>query len=196
MIIGLLAIWLLPHSPMTAKFLNKNERAAAIEHVRVNQTGVENKTFKAYQVKELLFKDKEAWPLFFIVLLAMIDNGAVSNFSSVIIKTFGYSNARTTIIQMPSGAVSIVCTFLATYVVGLFGHRSYIIAIICLPTVLGVGLLLGLDNQQKVGKLFGVYLLNAAPAALPVWYSWVSANTAGYTKRTMRNAMTLMVCRK
>jgi len=149
---------------MTAKFLTQQEKVAAIEHVRPNQTGVENKTFKWYQVRELLFKDKETWPLFFIVLLAMIDNGAVSNFSSVIIKTFGYSDARTTIIQMPSGAVSIVCTFVATYLVGAIGNRSFMICLVCLPTVLGVGLLLGLNNQQKVGKLFGVYLLNAAPA--------------------------------
>lgn len=27
---------------------------------------------------------------------------------------------------------------------------------------------------------------------LPMIYSWNSANTAGYTKRTMRNALTLM----
>jgi hypothetical protein len=43
-----------------------------------------------------------------------------------------------------------------------------------------------------VGKLFGVYLLNSCPAMLPMIYSWNSANTSGYTKRTMRNALTLM----
>lgn len=128
---------------MSAWFLTKEERIKAIEHVRINQTGVENKHFKLYQVKELLFKDKETWPLFFITLLAMIDNGAVSNFSSVIIATFGFSNERTTIIQMPSGAVSIVATFIATYLVGSIGHRSYLIAIITLPSIIGAGLLLG-----------------------------------------------------
>lgn len=73
---------------MTAGFLNEQEKIQAVEHVRVNNTGLLNKEFKIYQVKELLFKDKETWPLFFIVLLAMIDNGAVSNFSSTVIKTF------------------------------------------------------------------------------------------------------------
>jgi hypothetical protein len=43
-----------------------------------------------------------------------------------------------------------------------------------------------------VGKLFGVYLLNSCPAMLPMVYSWNSANTSGYTKRTMRNALTLV----
>lgn len=51
---------------------------------------------------------------------------------------------------------------------------------------------LGLGDAYKVGKLFGVYLLNSCPAMLPMIYSWNSANTSGYTKRTMRNALTLM----
>lgn len=50
----------------------------------------------------------------------------------------------------------------------------------------------GLGKQYKVGKLFGVYLLNSCPAMLPIIYSWNSANTSGYTKRAMRNALTLM----
>jgi hypothetical protein len=49
-----------------------------------------------------------------------------------------------------------------------------------------------LGNGYKVGKLFGVYLLNSCPAMLPMIYSWNSANTSGYTKRTMRNALTLI----
>lgn len=74
----------------------------------------------------------------------MVDNGAVSNFSSIIIATFGFSAERTTIIQMPSGAVSIVATFLATYYIAWYGHRSYMITIVTLPSVLGAGLLLGM----------------------------------------------------
>ncbi|KAJ6019348.1 hypothetical protein N7522_001415 [Penicillium canescens] len=189
---GIAIIFLLPDNPMSASFLNDEEKIMAIEHVRVNLTGVENKHFKPYQLVELLFKDKETWPLFFITLLAMIDNGAVSNFSSIIIATFGFSTQRTTIIQMPSGAVSIIATVGATYLIGAIGHRSYMIAIITIPSILGAGLLLGLGEQYKVGKLFGVYLLNACPAMLPIIYSWNSANTSGYTKRAMRNALTLM----
>jgi MFS family permease len=138
---------------MSAWFLNDKEKIMAIEHVRVNQTGVENKHFKPHQLVELLFKDKETWPLFFITLLSMIDNGAVSNFSSIIIATFGFSTSRTTIIQMPSGAVSIVATFVATYLVGAIGHRSYIIAALMLPSILGAGLLLGMCHQSSMDLL-------------------------------------------
>jgi hypothetical protein len=142
-LIGIAAFFLLPDSPMQARFLSETEKIAAIEHVRVNATGIENKTFKMYQVKELLFKDPQTWPLFFVTLLAMIDNGAVSLFSSTIISAFGFSATRTTIIQMPSGAVSIIFTVFATYLIGSFGHRCYMIAIVTVPSVLGAALLLG-----------------------------------------------------
>ncbi|KAK9319179.1 major facilitator superfamily domain-containing protein [Lipomyces orientalis] len=191
-LIGLATIYFLPDNPMSAKFLSRGEKVLAIEHVRKNQTGVENKDFKWAHVRELLFKDAQTWPLFFITVLAMIDNGAVSNFSSIIISTFGYSNQRTTIIQMPSGAVSIIATVFATYLVAAVGERSLFVAIITVPSVIGAGLLLGLPAHLKVGKLFGVYLLNFCPAMLPIIYSWGAANTAGYTKRAMRNALTLV----
>lgn len=190
--VGIASLFLLPDSPMEARFLTEGEKIAAIEHVRVNMTGVKNKEFKPYQLSELLFKDKQTWALFFITLLAMIDNGAVSNFSSIIISTFGFSTKQTTIIQMPSGAVSIVAIFFATYFIGSFGQRCYMITVVTLPSILGAGLLLGLDNSHRIGKLFGVYLLNSCPAMLPIIYTWNSANTSGYTKRTMRNGLTLV----
>ncbi|KAK9466989.1 major facilitator superfamily domain-containing protein [Lipomyces arxii] len=191
-VVGVLTAIFLPDNPMSAPFLTREEKVLAIEHVRQNQTGVENKQFKWSHVRELLFKDEQTWPLFLITVLGMIDNGAVSNFSSIIISTFGFTNERTTIIQMPSGAVSIIATLFATYVVAIVGERALMVAFITIPSIIGAGLLLGLSDNYKVGKLFGVYLLNFCPAMLPIIYSWGAANTAGYTKRTMRNALTLM----
>jgi hypothetical protein len=52
--------------------------------------------------------------------------------------------------------------------------------------------MVGLPNSNKVGLLFGIYLLNSCPAMLPIIYTWNSANTSGYTKRAMRNGLTLV----
>lgn len=191
-IIGVATIVFLPDNPLTCKFLSEEEINAAIEHIKENQAGAENKTIKRYQIKELLIADKQTWILFFITLLTMITNGAVSNFSSVIISTFGFSNKEATIIQMPSGAVSIIATVACTYLAGFIGQRTYIMAAVCVPSILAALLLLCLNNEQKVGKLFGVYLLNAAPAILPMIYNWNSVNTSGYTKRVARNVLTLI----
>lgn len=190
-VVGVLTMIFLPDNPRTARQLTEAERIAAVEHVRVNMTGVECKVFKAYQMKQALL-DPQSWFLVAITILSMIDNGAVSNFSSIIISGFGYSNEKTTILQIPSGLVSIVAVFFSCFMVSRIGQRCYFIALLCLPSVLGAALLTGLPKANKIGQLFGVYLLNSAPALLPIVYSWSSSNVAGHTKKVTVNAMILM----
>lgn len=59
-LIGTAAFFILPDSPMTAKFLSTPEKAALLKHVSVNQTGVANKHFKWRQVLEVLL-DVQLW---------------------------------------------------------------------------------------------------------------------------------------
>lgn len=59
---------------------------------------------------------------------------------------------------MPSGAVSIVATFAATYLVGAIGHQAYIIALITLPGILAAGLLLG--KPFSIIIIFSSFLSN------------------------------------
>lgn len=42
----------LPDSPVTAKGLDEREKRIAVERLRDNQTGIENKHLKWYQVRE------------------------------------------------------------------------------------------------------------------------------------------------
>jgi hypothetical protein len=55
----------LPDSPVTAKGLSLKQRRMAVERLRENQTGVENKHLKPYQVWEA-FTDYKLY--FFFVL--------------------------------------------------------------------------------------------------------------------------------
>jgi MFS transporter, ACS family, allantoate permease len=49
-LITALCFWFLfPDSPTSAWFLTLEERAAAVQRIKENQTGVENKTFKKEQ---------------------------------------------------------------------------------------------------------------------------------------------------
>lgn len=70
---------LLPDSPVTAKFLSKEERKLAVERLRTDQTGIENKTLKPYQVLEA-FKDYKTYFFFALATVANIPNGGISNF--------------------------------------------------------------------------------------------------------------------
>lgn len=70
----------LPDSPVRAKFLNDRERAIAIDRIRVNQTGVESKTFKKEQMIEA-FKDPKTWIMFAFNLFISMPNGGLTNVS-------------------------------------------------------------------------------------------------------------------
>lgn len=55
----------LPDSPVTAKGLSLAERRIAVERLRENQTGVENKHIKTYQIWEA-FSDYKLYMFFFL----------------------------------------------------------------------------------------------------------------------------------
>jgi ACS family allantoate permease-like MFS transporter len=56
--------FLFPDSPVNARFLTPEERIIAVSRLKVNQTGVENKTFKRSQMIAAL-KDPKTWLFFF-----------------------------------------------------------------------------------------------------------------------------------
>lgn len=69
---------------MTSR-LSHDEKVVAIERVRENQTGIENKHLKPKQILETI-RDPQTWMLSLIIITSNIPNGAVSSFSSIIIE--------------------------------------------------------------------------------------------------------------
>ena len=55
---SVIVYFLLPTSQGTAKFLTEEEKVAAVEMVRHNNTGIHNKTFKPAQLKEAILDPK------------------------------------------------------------------------------------------------------------------------------------------
>ena len=190
-VVGVLTFVFLPESPLKCRFLTDEEKEEVMQHIKENRTGFENKTYKFYQVKEMLM-EKETWIIFFIVVFSLTDGGSLSTFSSQIMVTFGFSSKISALVQIPIGFVAIISTYFCCYLTSYVGERSIVMACVTVPTILGAALFIGLPNSYKVGKMFGVYLLNFNNAIIGQVYSWNAANTAGYTKRNARNAMTLM----
>ncbi|KAL9595653.1 MAG: hypothetical protein Q9219_006321, partial [cf. Caloplaca sp. 3 TL-2023] len=96
---GIVMFIMLPDSPVTAKLLTKKQRRMAIERLRENQTGVENKHMKGYQIKEA-FMDYKLYLFFMLGVVGNIPNGGISNFGTIIIKGFGFSTLVTTLMQV------------------------------------------------------------------------------------------------
>lgn len=51
-VIGLCTFFLLPDTPMKAKWLSDNEKVALLKHVSVNQTGIQSRKFRPKEILE------------------------------------------------------------------------------------------------------------------------------------------------
>lgn len=87
---GVVLFFFLPDSPVTAPRLTQQERRWAVERLRKDQTGIENKQFKPYQMREA-FMDYKLYFFFALGCVCNIPNGGISNFGTIIIKGFGFS---------------------------------------------------------------------------------------------------------
>ena len=68
---GCLMMAFLPNSPTSARWLTLRQRVIATQRLAQNRTGVENKVFKGYHVKEAVL-DLRTWLVFFINLALAI----------------------------------------------------------------------------------------------------------------------------
>ena len=71
---GIVLILFLPDSPVTAKSLSPRQRRIIVERTKEDQTGVENKTFKPYQVAEAAL-DYKTYLFFLLGVVGNIPNG-------------------------------------------------------------------------------------------------------------------------
>lgn len=189
--VGITVILMLPDNPMSARFLSRKEKVWAIERLRSNQTGVENKHFKWPQFVAC-FTDPQTYFLSLITLLSNIPNGFVSSFQAIVIKGFGYTSKETALLSIPSGAISVVSILLATTVAGRYNQRGLNIVCLLITGIIGAALMAFLPAGNKAGKLIGNYMTNCFGASLPLLYSWVGANFAGHTKKVTMNATLLI----
>ncbi|GES61392.1 allantoate permease [Aspergillus terreus] len=186
--VGIAVIVFFPDNPMKSR-LSHREKLIAVERLRANRTGIENKQFKLAQFTEAL-RDPQTYLIAVIVTAMNVPNGAISSFSALLIKSFGFTTTQTQLLTIPGGVVSLLSIFAATYAAGRFDQRC-----LCLVAVLALGLLgacLMAFAQGQAAKLAGNYLTNCVGSALPVMYSVAGANVAGHTKKVAMNAIVLM----
>ena len=187
---GIVMFIFLPDSPVTAPGLSLSHRRVAVERLRSNQTGVENKHFKPHQVKEA-FMDYKLYLLFLAGVVGNIPNGGISNFGTLIIQGFGFSTLVTTLMQVPYGA--IICLSILFFVIlnDRLGRNWRCVMIICslMPNLAGAFGLRFVSTDQHVARLICYYLTGPYNAGFVLILSLSTANIAGHTKKVVTNAV-------
>ncbi|EMC97522.1 hypothetical protein BAUCODRAFT_69027 [Baudoinia panamericana UAMH 10762] len=170
----------IPDSPMTARFLSTEEKAAVLQHVAVNKTGVVNRKFSLHQIGELLL-DPQLWLLALITICLCETSGVISTYSATLLRNEHFSTQLSALLNVPSGAVSILAALLGGFAVQYSSHRWLWIVLLTCPAIIGAAVMSFVHS--KAGILSGIYLVNTDTATLPLIYAWAAANVAGATKR-------------
>lgn len=166
---GIVIAIFMPDSPVKAKFLTRREKRIAIERLKGNQTGIENKHLKPYQVKEA-FLDIKLYLFFVLGCVCNIPNGGISNFGTIIIKGFGFSTLVTTLMQIPYGTLIACSILLCVWLNNRYENRRcmFILLFLC-PNIAGAFGLRFVSHDQNVGRYI-CYLLTGpvSPEKTPI----------------------------
>ena len=141
-LIGGLVFLFLPDSPVKAKRFSDAEKIAALLRVKENQSGTQNAVFKKEQLLESI-KDVRVWLVALSVMLTSIPNGGLSNFSSILLTTFGYSSQQALILNLPAGAVGVVFVLGSGWLSDRFHDRSTIMLVCLIPTIIAAAMVRG-----------------------------------------------------
>ncbi|KAK0865842.1 hypothetical protein LTS02_005135 [Friedmanniomyces endolithicus] len=180
----------LPDSPMQARFLTSDDKLIAIERLRMNQQGISSGEWRWDHVRDCLL-DVKTWLWVAMLMAISIPSGGISTFGPLIVKSFGFDSFTTILFNIPFGAVQFVATIGGAIAATRYKAKSPILALLCIPPIIGISLLLNIEYKphNRGLLLFAYYILSVYPAISPLIYSWSGQNTAGDTKRKVTTGM-------
>ncbi|KAF2149564.1 MFS general substrate transporter [Myriangium duriaei CBS 260.36] len=184
-------IWyILPDSPMTARFLKDDDKLIALERLRDNQQGVESREWKWSQAREA-FLDYKTWGWGFMMFSVSVPSGGISTFNTLILKDFGFDSFTTLLFNIPQGAVQLLAILGGAWIVTKTKLKSPVLAFLSIPPIIGCVILLYVKRgpHNKGILLFAYYIISVYPGVTPLVYSWSAANTAGETKKKVTTAI-------
>ncbi|KAJ7632864.1 major facilitator superfamily domain-containing protein [Roridomyces roridus] len=191
LVVSVIFWFFFPDSPTTARFLTIEERILAVERVKVNQAGIENKHWKRSQFISAL-KDHKIWLLAAFAALSNITNSLIVQ-RQIIVKQFGFTPIQTTLLGCVDGVVEILTIWAGVVLAGYKPiGRAYAGVIMFIPAILGAILVNTLPSHNKVGLLFSYWLTIFAITPFAISLGWLSSLTAGHTRRTTANAIMLV----
>jgi hypothetical protein len=110
----------------------------------------------------------------------------VSTFIPIFINSFGFTPLNSLLLTMPAGAIIGTIELGTPYLAYKFpGNRCWLIFICQIGTIIAAILLWQLDRTNKGGLLYACYTLASFGGGYAVLMGIQTANTAGYTKKSV-----------
>lgn len=177
--------WWLPDSPMKAKCFNEDQKRLMVERVRANETGIQNKTWKKYQMVEALC-DPLVWIFVLLQVLSTLIIGGLGVFSNLIIKSFGFTTLETQLLNIPQGAVTIFVMVGGAFLATKTQQTTLVMHAWTIPAIIGTAIIYTFPPtpSNRIGLLFAFYGTVFFPGTGCLIFSLISRNIAGQTKKS------------
>ncbi|CAM1509565.1 Fc.00g033040.m01.CDS01 [Cosmosporella sp. VM-42] len=186
---GVILWFILPDSPINARFLSQRLKVVAVERMRFEQIGIENKIVKKDQIREA-FTDPKTYFYMVMVFAVNLTNGAATGFGSIIAQFFRYPPLRTVLLLGGAGATLFVFLLVSgTVAVYVPNSRSLLGMFSCLPVIAGSVMVWKSDWHTKITPLWGFYLTSIFSTTLVMILTLMAANTAGHTKKAVTSGL-------
>ncbi|KAI9497361.1 major facilitator superfamily domain-containing protein [Zychaea mexicana] len=182
--VGCITFLFLPDTAKSPWYrLSPGEIDIVDERIRDNAV-VQSKTIKFEQIVESL-KETRFYCYILISFLNQLVNGCSTFFSTMIIKSMGFSNTQSILLNIPSGIVSILLMTAAIYFSYRFNEICYVGAVMTGVNFCGILLLVTLPISGVM--LLGLFLTSTGMSYLFL-LALISSNCTGYTKKVFTNS--------
>ncbi|KAK1635799.1 allantoate permease [Colletotrichum phormii] len=180
-----LACFLLPDSPVSAWFLTRDERFAAVERLRHGQTGIRCTKFKPYQLREALL-DAKTWLIALMMASAYTMNGAVSGFGPLIVSTFGWTSLESILFQFPLGGLCFIVILATGYLGTRYANiRILMLVTCCLPVIAGCAIIWRSSwTHHAAAPVVGYSITGFFGGVVSLVITLGMSNVAGHTKKS------------
>jgi MFS family permease len=170
----------------SARFLTEHEKLQAIERLRANQTGTGNREFKWSHIAELAMEPK-TYLWIGLALLLNVGAAVTNTFGPLILQGVGFDKYKTSLLNMPFGAMQFIVILLASWAAQKAKLKSMVLAALLIPVIAGLAVLYVLPRKSSdtAGLLVAYYLLAFLFGGNPLIVSWIVGNTAGSTKKSV-----------
>jgi hypothetical protein len=157
---GAMFFWM-PDSPTEAKFLTDNDKIIAIERLRNNQMGVMSREWRYAHFFEAL-RDVKTWLWVTMIFCISVPSNGISTFGPLIIHSFVTDPFKTILFNVPVGFSHIIVVSLSAYVSMRWKLKGPVIAILCIPPIIGFSILLHFphDAEHRAVLLAGYFCLS------------------------------------
>ncbi|KAJ5771590.1 hypothetical protein N7520_002119 [Penicillium odoratum] len=191
---GIFVLWYMPDSPMRAKCFSEEDKHLMIERLRSNQTGIQNKEFRSYQVWEAL-RDPQTWCYCSIQIFTTLPTSGLGAFAGIIMTGFNFTTLQSQLLAMVLGFYIIIILLTSAWLVKKYNQNLLVMLGFVVPSYIGTIVLMTVANTTlatKVGLLFSYYITLSFWSAQTLCLSMVSRNIAGQTKKATVVAATFI----